>query len=259
MMRVIAESSVTAVSASSENPEYPAANLLDEHPKKKWLAADASVSSAVLTVEVSGRTGGLGLVGIVADAVAVSVSDPGGITWQNVTWQDVDWVAVPPDLDLEVSLVHGDDFATMWAVFDQFEATVAITITLYRNAGSAGVLAAGCLRVGALDEIPGLQYPIREELVDYSLARELANGATYVLKRDIVRRFSGSLLVRREDDFYTFCRDLARRYGSRPMMWNLVDSKGMEFVVYGRLSAMPVGSHVGRVRSTVEFEILEVL
>ncbi|HFQ91074.1 MAG TPA: hypothetical protein ENK27_13455 [Desulfobulbus sp.] len=259
MMRVIENSSISSVSASSENPNYPAENLLDEHPKRKWQAADDSVSSAVLTIGVSGRTGGMGMVGIVADAAAVNISDPNGISWPSVSWQNVEWVSVPPDLNLQVSMTQGEDFATLWAVFDQFDSAVVITVTLYKDAGSTKVLAAGRLAVGPLARIAGLQYPIGEDLVDYSLTRELSNGATYYRKRDIVRRFTGTLLVPRENDFYSFCRDLARKYGATPMMWNLVDSDGMEFVVYGRLASMPSGSHLGQVRSSVDFEILEVL
>ncbi len=232
---------------------------MDKHPKRCWKAADASISSATLSVQVQGKTGGLGMVRIIADAVAVTISDPNGINWRNVDWQNVDWITVPDDLHLSYEFNRDDEFGALWVNFDQFEAAVDITITLYKAAGTPEILSAGSLVVGEMEKIPGLQYPIGDDLVDYSLSRELSNGASYYKKRDIVRRLSGTIRLPRLPDFYNLQRRIARKYGSRPLMWNLMDCMAMEFVVYGKLQAMPSGSHENNTRSTIDFELLEVL
>jgi len=258
MMLVIKNNSVRSVSATSENPNYPASNLLDRHPTRDWKAADASVSSAVIHVDVSGKTGGLGLVGIVADSAVVDISDPNGIVWQNVDWQNVDWISVPQGLHIQTMFEHGNPYSTLWVSFDQFDSAVDISITLFKDGGSSEVLSAGTLVVGEMDEISGMQYPVNDGLKDYSISRPLANGSPWYKKRNIVRTMGGTLRVSR-DVFFRFNRDLAQKYGQTPMMWNLMDCAGMEFVMYGRLSVMPSGAHQGQDRATIDFEITEEL
>ena len=260
-MKVIKNNAIRGVSATSENPEYPAANLLDEHPKRWWRVADASVSSVTLTVEVTGRTGGLGLVGIAAESVVVDISDPNGLTWENVIWENVEWQDVPGDLHIDQALSGDPGSAALWVSFDQFDSSVEISITLYKDALADMILGAGCLVVGEMTDLPGLQYGLGETLRDYSLARDLANGAKYYRKRDIVRVFSGSVLAARKPYFYALLLDIARVYGQRPLMWNLVDvdSWSGDAVLYGRLAAMPDGSHDYPNHSRLNFEIEEVL
>jgi len=65
-MKIILNNSIVSVTASSADAGHPASNLLNDSPKKKWLAASSSVTMASLSVIVSGVTGGLGVVGIIA-------------------------------------------------------------------------------------------------------------------------------------------------------------------------------------------------
>ena len=257
-MKVIVNRFADLISASSENPNYPAANLLDEHPKRKWMAADNTVLSAVLTVSSHGITGGMAFVGVVADQIAVEITDPAGITWQNVAWQNVTWNTVPEGISMTKEFVHNDSYSALWVEFPEFDGPVSIVITLSKDPSTADTLSAGVLVVGQFYEIPGLEYPLQEGLQDYSIIRELSNGATYRKRRDIVRTFSGTILNDRVKFFWVFMRDICRVNGTRPMMWKLCDIDG-EFIVYGRLANMPTGSHDYFEYSRQNFELIEVL
>lgn len=258
-MKVIKANAIQAVTASSANSAYPAANLLNESPKKKWQAADTTVTFASIQADVYQATGGLGMVGIVAESAHVSISDPNGITWSNVIWSNVIWADVPDAVEVDVEWVEtGDDYKTLWVSFEQFESAVKITVELRKTTGNPDILAAGVLVVGQVVDIPGVKYPLSEGLVDYSIYRQLSNGADYYKRRDIVRTFSGSMILKRDLYFQTFMRGMARVFGMTPFMVLLVDWS-MDFVIYGRFQQLPSGSHAYLNHSTIDFQLIEVL
>jgi len=257
-VKVIRNNAIDTVTASSESATYPASNLLDQHPKKKWQAADASVDSATLTITAKGKTGGLGMVGIVADHAAISVNDPSGIIWSNVDWSNVEWDQGISKLDTKVEFTSFDGQATLWVEFAEFSGSVTIEVTLYKDAGKPEILSAGVAVVGEYIDFPGLQRPLEEGLHDYSIERLLANGSYFYKQRDIVRTFSGTVILKRDDWFWRAMRDVARRSGKTPMMFQMTDIPG-QWTLYGRLQAMPRGRHAYPTHSAIDFQIIEVL
>ena len=258
-MKIINQNLVSGVTATSANTAYPAVNLLNSSPKKKWQVLDSTVMSATLSVDMAGTTGGLGMVGIVADSAAVTVYSPTGIDWQNVDWHDVDWIVGEADMEVTSEWVdQPNGTAALWVEFPQFVGSVAIRIELTKTTGSPKIIGAGVLVVGEMMSFPDPAPGISEGLVDYSTSRQLSNGSFYYRDRDRVRTFSMDLPVER-NDFYRMVRDIARLYGLAPMMFLLVDSGGNDWVVYGRFSAMPSGTHINRRRSTIQIGIIEVL
>ena len=257
-MKVIKNNAIQNITASSEDVAYPVTNLLDSHPKKKWKAADSLVSSVILNLTVSGTTGGLGMVGIVADAAAIHIEDPSGITWNDtVTWGNTTWNEGAGVAEDFVEFSQGDDYATLWAEFEELKNSASITITLYKNSSNLGTIAAGVLVCGALTEFPNVLRPLNEGLKDYSIVRQLANGAEYYRRRDIVRTFSGSLRVMTAD-FWGMLRGVARTYGRIPLMYRVVATTG-EWVLYAKLSSMPSGVHDLYNMSLINFQLEEVL
>ena len=258
-MKIINQNLISGLTATSASTAYPVANLINNSPKKKWQVLDSTVMSATLSVDVSGTTGGLGMVGITADSAAVTIYSPTGIDWQNVDWPDVDWIVGESDMDVTSEWVdQPNGTASLWVEFPQFVGSVAIRIELTKITGSPRIIGAGVLVVGEMISFPDPAPGISEGIVDYSTSRELSNGAFYYRSRDRVRTFSIDLTVDR-NDFYRVVRDIARLYGMAPMMFLLVDTGGNDWVVYGRLSAMPAGVHINRRRSTIQIGIIEVL
>lgn len=259
-MIIIKRNAITSISASSADAAYPATNLLNDSPKKKWKAASSSVSYAYLDVVTSGTTGALGMVGIVAESVFVTITDPNGIVWQSVVWPAVDWDLPPEGVVVTQEMIDdlANGYQSVWVSFPEFTDPVSIRIELRKTAGTPMILAAGVLHVGQPTEISGVQYPLNEGLEDYSIQRQLSNGATYYKRRDIVRTFSGSIRLQRTE-FQSLFRDVARVYGGQPLMIQLAPPWGSEFTVYGRLSAMPSGAHDMPTHSTIQFQITEEL
>jgi hypothetical protein len=60
-------------------------------------------------------------------------------------------------------------------------------------------------------------------------------------------------------EVYAFTKDLARYYGSTPMMAKMVDEFGEDMVVYARLAQMPSISHSYPNECEVSFNFVEVL
>lgn len=261
-MKVIKENSITSIATTSENPLYPVSNLLNEHPKKWWRVVDSTVNNVLVTAFVNGYVNSLGLVGIVAEDVKIEVRDPRSLEWDNVVWQNVDWQGEAVNVVQEKSFPDDTGSFAIWMDFDDFNDDVEVSILLSKSSNTSDItLGAGCLVVGEYVCIPGLQKGLREGLKDYSLHRELSNGARYYKKRDIVRTFSGTAILNRTPYFYDFVLDIARTYGQKPLMWNLVtaDQWGGEAVIYGVLNTPPEGSHRYFDKSVITFEIEEVL
>lgn len=259
-MKVIKTNAITSISATSADAGHPVANLLNDSPKKKWTAANATVSLATVSIDVSGQTDAIGIVGIAAESINIFISDPNGIVWNNVVFINVTWSDSPDAVDVSYIITDEEQGTyNAWLDFTQFEAAVTIAIQFRKTAGTPLILAAGVVVVGDAEEFNNPKYGLSEGLEDYSLSRMLSNGATYYKKRDIVRKFTGSIDVLRDDDFYRFMHNIARYYGSVPMMWLLVDNLGNKWVIYGRLTGMPTGSHAYYTYSEIGFDITEVL
>lgn len=289
-MKIIRKNEILSLTSTSSAASNPVTNLLSYQPKVKWTAASASVTSATITATVEGTTGGLGLVGVVADAVVVQITDPTGIVWENLSWWgdtgegtildpdtdlDPDTALIPagvedgsvewypsqaPDLVREYNWGEtGEDFRNLWVSFEQFSGSVNITIELRKDATTPKTLAAGVLMIGDPIDVPGVQYPLEETLLDYSIEDTLLNGAQFYKRRDIVRVFSGTAVFERKKYFQEFMRDIVRLYGRTPMMVSLLDTQtNTDFVFYGRLSAMPTASHFSYDYSSLNFQFIEV-
>lgn len=260
-MRVIAANAIASLAASSAAAAYPASNLLNNSPKRKWMAASAATTYAAIDITTTGVTGALALIGVVAEQVFVSVVDPTGIEWgDRVAWPEVVWDTSPGEMTATYELASKvEDYQNIWVSFPQFEAPVTIRVELRKNPTNPEVLACGVIQAGLPVEFFGVLYPLAEGMADHSIFHELANGAPYSKKRDRVRLFSGQMRLNRSPAARVFLRDLARVYGTDPLLYHLAPPWGDDFVVYARFSAMPETSHDTPNYSLVGFQLKEVL
>lgn len=255
-MILIKSNAIVGITASSTMSGYPASNLLNTSPKKKWKAASSSVTYAYLDVEVTGPTGALGIIAVAAESVFVTITDPTGIVWQSVVWPEVSWSSGFGIDTTSVMVGDTNGYQNIWVSFPEFNSPVTIRIELRKTTGTPLVMSMGVLQVGTPTEINYIVHPMEEGLQDFSIQRELSNGAIYYRRRDIVRTFSGNMRIPRVC-FQNFMRDIARVYGSTPMMFNLVPEFGNDFIVYGRLSTMPSGYHDTPSHSLINFNLIE--
>ena len=265
-MKIIYTDNITAVTGDSEHANYPASNVQTQYVKEKWVAED---TDAELLLAVSSGSG-VAVYGTNATSVTVTVSVGLGAAWaeagdghEGAEWgatgdghEGADWVTAAT-----VTTVYdlsGSDVGSLWA--DYTEYTGSHIVSLQFTATGENV-EAGVVRSGTVNEFRDPHYGIREGLKDYSIIKELSNGAFYIKKRDVVRTFSFSLLEDRDADFYTFMHDIFMLYGSQPLAWRICSSKNTdwEWVVFCRADSMPSGSHGNITDSVISISLLEVV
>jgi len=250
-MKVIYPDYISSVTADEEDANYLAVNLQDDHPKKVWKGTSRD---AVVTI-VASAGGALAIIATNATSVTIVLSVGQSISWDT----GISWNTSGDDDTTETTLLTGDTDGVIWSDFDTARTSnFTATITLTADAGEiiqAGVIRCGTANIYA-DPSPG----VREGLRDYSIVKELNNGATYFRKRDVVRDFEFSIIEDRDVDFYEFMIDVSKAAGPEPLAWRIVDgATDAEWIVFARFDSMPRGSHVTSIMSQIDINLLEVL
>jgi len=261
-MKIILESQVGSISATTEDAAYPVENLLDDHPKKMYKVHYTTDKYTEIKIGTAGVTGALGLVNIVADRASIYIENPNGIEWDdnNLDWDNVDWVEYPESIFKEIIFDQNEDYSSMWVEFFEFDTSVDIIIKLYvDNVYDDKKIGAGVVKVGRIKDINDIIYPVNISLIDYSFEKMLSNGSYYYKKRDIVKRISGQLKV----DYQTYDNmmfKMAKIYGKRPAMFNIQNEAGCKnIIVYCRLSTLPSTTLQNMNMRILNFEITEVI
>lgn len=255
-LKVIPGQKISSVSSTSENGNYPDDNVLDEHPKKLWKAANG-VDSATLTFSIDGGTGGMAVFNTNATAISASITDPNAVSWESgVEWESgVQWVTSDPALTETVSL-DGESGA---AFFEWVHTDNVLTATLDLTGVVGETLKMGVAVSDQRYEYNSPQFGVQEGLVSYSIVRELNNGAFYRKERDKVRRFNFAVVEDRAVDFYEFMYTVAKPRGYKPAAWQIHDSNGFNWVVYARFEELPSGQHMQADLVPITARLIEVL
>lgn len=265
-MKIIYPDNITSVSADEENANFLAVNVQTDYIKEVWKATSVD---AVLTLVVSSGKGAA-LFGCNASSVSVTIltgldgawaaAGDGNIggAWGatgdghiGVSWAVSEFSEVTTTYDLNET-----GLGALWIDYTEMSIQHTIKIEL---TGSA-TIEVGVAKAGAIKEFNDPQYGITEGLRDYSLIKELSNGAMYVKKRDVVRTFGLNFFVTRDDDFYDFMDVIYRQNGSNPLAYRLSSAlTDFQWIVYARPDAMPSGSHDYPEDSIVGISITEVI
>lgn len=277
-MKVLPINNIDSVAASSENANFPATNLLDEHPKRVSKAATGT--TVTYTLGVDGAGDWFGLVNTNARTVSVKVYAvaPGDLSFGgdlfgadgDLFGADDDYFATTPVFEGEYSLGGIDTYAELIADSGQSAYEIEVAYPYQDSAHSivveldtateSDVAYAGLVRAGvAVNSTHDPQYGMTEGLIDYSIVKQLSNGATFVKQRDIVRTFSVTLFVRRDREFYDFMHGVFRQIGRQARLWKVTDLENNDWVVFGRLEQMPLATHQYYKHSTIPFTLVEVL
>ena len=139
----------------------------------------------------------------------------------------------------------------------QTEAHIA---TIKLTAGSGEIVEAGILRAGDMLTLSNPQYDAVQSPKDFSIKKDLRNGAIYTKKREIVRSFSYSMDLRRETKFRDLM-DLYNYYGPNPFAM-LIDDEASDdnmWCLFGAFTSEPKGSHKYPIDSIANVAILEAV
>ncbi len=251
-MKVIYPVNIQEVEASTEYPEFPAVNLMDRHPKKIWRGIG---NSGILTLSCS-RSSGVALFHTNAQKISILVSQGQHIEWsEEILWADE--ILWDQDEDAHSSMfdVTNETDGVFWS--EWAERDLQHTIELRLIAKPDEDIMVGVAKAGDINIFPDPVDGLEQGLKDYSIEKELNNGAFYYRKRDIVRTFAGEINMERNPDFYTFMHGIARENGKNPLAWRLITKGDLKWVVYARFSDLPSGKHSRRVN--LNFTIIEVI
>jgi hypothetical protein len=255
-MKVIYPNNVTDATADEEDANYPAANVLNEHPRKVWKGTSVD---AVLSISVSAGSA-VAVFNTNAESVSVEISAGLTLDWTTeLTWgTQLTW----PDSETIESLINisPSSVGTIWAEYAERSSSHLLTISLTAAAGET--IQAGIVQAGTRNEFESPMIGIKEGLKDFSIVRELSNGAIYTRKRDVVRTFEFDVWEDRNVDFYTFLHTIMQQRGPAALAWWLAydaDSDG-RWIVYCRPDGgMPTGSHELPAYSKINVKLIEVI
>jgi hypothetical protein len=266
-LKLIYPDNISSITADAENASYPAANLLDDHPKKVFKG---KTKRAVITAVVTGG-GALAIIATNAVSIRLVLSTGQTIEWDytyyhplssdGVRWDpgEVSWDTSGDTTTTERIKLTGDIDGVAWFDFEEERTSnYTATITLVAEAGQ--IIQAGVIKSGTLRTFVDPAYGIQEGLEDYSVEKELNNGAFYYRKRDIATTFDFQIVPARDPDFYTFIRTVAKANGKQPLAWRIsTNNTDSEWIVFARFADMPRGSHDYPAYSPIDVSIVEVL
>ena len=268
-MKLVYPNNITSVSADTENPNFPADNVLTGHVGEKWKAT--STHATLSCYVTSGDT--IAIFGSNARTIQAIKEPRISLTWdmgdtETLTWVTTDtetlsWATYASGGMVSIesdTLLSGSRFA--WAEYTADEHAHFIDLEFDNYGGD--VVEVGAVFVGDRKYFAGV-HNVQENLIDYSTVYESGTkGVIYVDKDDddVVRRFVGQVRLSRsitsEDDYYDF-RDLVVASGRKPIAIKLTDLSGTEWIVLARLSADLIQTtHDYPKYSLVKFSITEV-
>jgi len=230
--------------------EYPPENVLDEHPKRvskiswpvgEWTLAVEGTGSTVLLGGTNARTAEFNVFNAAGENIYSEITDLGGIaSYQRfildsglkLNYTSITYPYQTPNHTIKIRLSTGN------------------TEDVY-----VGLIQAGALFTTSSDALIGLS----EDQNDYSIGKQMSNGSFYYKKRDIVRVFTGSVLLSREPDFYEFMYTIFKAKGKAPLFWQITNLDSEKWFVYARAVELPSGTHSEHTRSRINFQLIEVL
>lgn len=251
-MKMIPANLITAMSATSEDSNYPVSFLLDGHPSMPWKAA-SGVHQARLTFTVAPGTTGIAIFGTNATRAVCNLSNPCALDWLNVEWLNVEWQK--NNIPTEVSIVEMYGATAIWIDFvgaADVALNADVTLTNMDEPPCAGhVHAAGV--VSFRDPSKGLS----QGRDSRSVFIEMNNGASYGHKLGNVRMFSGVITM--ETDDWWKLDDIAQEVDVvDPLAWRFTDEDNNRWVVFARFASLPSAQHLGTGFSRVSISIIEV-
>jgi len=233
-----------------EKALFPKENVSDDHPKKPWKSVS---DDATMHVAVSGGSNAIAIFATNAETITVTVmNDIETITLWGPEIYDLQGI----DTYYELITDTGERWYVLWVDYPYQANPVSIVVDFE----SPSATRVGIIRAGATYTFPDPRWGLSEGLVDYSIIKELSNGATYIRKRDIVRKFDGDITMVRDRDFYKFMHKVIKTKGPGPLAWKVsTNLSNFDWAVFARPQNMPRGSHTFPAWSRVNFQLLEVV
>ena len=222
-MKVAPVNIISDISASSEDPSFPASYMLTTEVKQVWKSV---AESANVTISVNGDADTLLLTNI--DAVSVSITVDGSTTDYATTAARTIWHEYP-----ELTGAH--------------EIMVSVT------AAGGSVCRCGLAWGGLVKQIGGILKGVTRTPLENAIDTLYKNGGRDYRRLDIAYRYSG-LVSLTNAEAVTLDR-IIEQTGQSPLPWNIIDID-RSYAVFGRLKAEPVRTFEGCDRNKMAITVI---
>ena len=249
--------------ASSEDPEYPVEEVLNNEPREYWRALSAM---ATLELIIKGGATCFGLSGINAVTVNVSV----GLAGKGFTLGDEDSFSIPDEDSFDLYEAIDANFTAEYDLSDTGVGTLLVTYDdlVYQHVATIELITAedpaqtAIARAGVQSEFNQPHRGIGEGLRSNDVVTLMRSGASDIDPGNprAVRTFQFRHLLLRSD-FYRFLHTIFLRNGMDPLFWRVVDSETETvWILYAMPDgALPGGNHAYHSRKFVDTTIIEVV
>ena len=246
---------VTSISASSSDANFPVTNLRDNFTTNLWKAA--SGASATITLLVSK---GSAIEIINTNATDITITAGSGETYEDEAgWSLEDGYSYAED---EVAVIAAGSLpgerGRLWGEYSEFSGPHVVTATLTAD----GIPSAGIIRAGVVERFRNPAPSHEESSIDYSIEKELNNGADYFRKRNVVRTFDNLTMLETRANAWKLKHRIFDAVGPQPLAIRLVDGDIIsddEFVIFAKRIEPPRIEHVTNTKSRISFSLKEVI
>jgi len=247
---------VTSISASSSDANFPVTTLRDNFTTN--LRKAASGTTAHITLLVSKRTA-VELPNTNSTSVVVSAHSGEAYTNEDGWSLEEDWSYTNDEFVVTSKIYNLPGAAgRLWAEYDEFTEPHTLTLSLI----SDSVPNAGIIRAGVVEEFRDAAPKHGENSIDYSIEKELNNGADYFRKRNVVRTFDNLTMYETRENAWRFKHRIFDAVGPQPLAIKLFSNSSIldhEFIIFAKRIDPPEIEHETKIKSWVTFSLREVI
>ena len=237
------ENKILSLSATSENSEFPASNLLDDYPRNLYQA-QVGVQSASLTLLMPGGCRGFYLCNTNADVTAVLTVK----TMANVVVETHELALGYYNFYNYLTANQPGIFTQIWQDYTYQEDDHKLIIDLETTEQT---LNGGVTRAGIVHEFRNLNKGAQRTPKEIGVFKELADGGDYEQVFEILREWSGTLIVDFDYEYQAFM-DYIYRHWRKPQAINIYNDY-YQGLVFGKIFDQ------GDVRATRKQNIFNIL
>lgn len=232
-MKIIWQNLVESVTADSESSGFPAANLLNDHSKKRWKATSSSASA---DAEIQGGSNAIGLYNIRADTVTIDIDGD----------------------SREFDLVRDDGFGEyrLQGIFWDY-GKIDTSHTASISFSGSDDIACGIVFAGVAHSWTNPTWGMSTGMEGHSIIYDLDNGYEYIFQRNISLTPELQLNIKDRTEYFAFMHHAADVFPN-PIMVQVEDFDD-NLVYYARFNEIPKGqiSKLGQYK--ISFSLKEFL
>ena len=237
--------------ANIEDPNFPAINMIDEHPQKLAKATSNICKVRATNIE---WLGGFAIINVACTYIKdITVKDSDG----NVFYyeESKQMLTAGSYYNYYHAITKSSD--RYYVIFDGAYSNVTLEFTLeYPPAQKAFI---GLLMGGILFQIGQAEWGLSDNIKDMSIVKETLNGSVIVIKRNILRNKNYKVFATKGQ--YERFQDLYKNY--RDKFWLFIPAKDLgfqeSFLRYGTINKLPNIPQENKNFLEYNFEVQEVI